>query len=119
MMHYGIDVSNYQGPISPVEALALKQAGVDFAFVLLTDGAGFRNPDAAGQTAALRSAGIYVGFYHFLETDATNADQILDFITMAHACGGTSLPLALDMERADSLGWNDLASRGASFARQI
>lgn len=119
MTHYGIDVSNYQGPISPVEALALKQAGVDFAYVLATDGTGFRNPDAPGQCAALRSAGIYVGLYHFYEVNGTNADQILDFITMAHACGGTSLPLALDMERADSLGWADLASRGASFARQI
>lgn len=118
-MRQGVDLSNWNGLISDQQARALRAAGIDFAYVLLTDGASFKNPDAPQQVAALRRAGIVVGFYHFLRPVETNADQILDFVTYAHGCGGTTLPLALDAEVTDFNGWADLAYRMASFARQI
>lgn len=117
MTRQGVDLSNWNGNISPLQAQEAKQQGLDFAYVLLTDGKGFRNPDAPQQIAALRSAGILVGFYHFFRPADPVYDQVINFLMYAHGCGGTTLPLALDTEVAAD--WQTLAYNMMQFARQI
>lgn len=55
----GIDVSNYQSS-------TFSTAGFSFVFVKATEGTSYINPKQAAQTAHARSAGMLLGFYHFL-----------------------------------------------------
>jgi hypothetical protein len=120
--HLGIDLSSYQGDISPAVAAGLKNAGIEFAFVKATQGGGtngYTNPDAHQQVNALRVAGIRVGLYHFVTVADTVSDQVQHFLPFAQALGGSDLPLALDIEQTDPAGWADLATKVMAIAMQI
>lgn len=55
----GIDVASYQGETYPT-------SGLDFVFVKATQGTTYINPKQGRQTATARTAGLALGFYHFL-----------------------------------------------------
>lgn len=58
-MIHGIDVASYQ-------AETYKTTGLDFVFVKATEGTKYVNPKMSRQAATARTAGLVVGFYHFL-----------------------------------------------------
>src|SRR6188508_74828 len=58
----GIDVSKWQGTINWP---AVKQGGVQFAFIRLSDGANYKDPKFATNWAGAKSAGIIRGVYQF------------------------------------------------------
>ena len=122
MTHLGVDLSSFQGTISPAQLAALKAAGVDFAFVKATQGGGtngYTNPDAPQQVKALRSVGIHVGLYHYVTVNDTVSDQVQHFLPFAQALGGSDLPLALDCETHDPAGWTSLAWKMVAIAMQV
>lgn len=55
----GIDVASYQSETYPT-------SGLDFVFVKATQGTGYINPKMGRQAATARTAGLALGFYHFL-----------------------------------------------------
>ena len=118
--HFGIDLSSYQG-VPSLASLRQLHAGnaVDFAYVKVTEGTDYTNPDARAQVEVLREAGIYVGLYHFLTPTAPIPEQVDDFLLTAQGLGGSDLPLALDSETAAPGGWPTLANDMVAFAMQV
>lgn len=55
----GIDVASYQPDV-------YSTSGLDFVFVKATEGTSYVNPRMARQAATARTAGLALGFYHFL-----------------------------------------------------
>lgn len=55
----GIDVASYQ-------AETYATSGLDFVFVKATEGTSYTNPKMKKQAATARTAGLVLGFYHFL-----------------------------------------------------
>lgn len=55
----GIDVSSYQSE-------TYSTSGLDFVFVKATEGTSYVNPKQHRQAATARTAGLALGFYHFL-----------------------------------------------------
>jgi GH25 family lysozyme M1 (1,4-beta-N-acetylmuramidase) len=55
----GIDVASYQ-------AATFTTSGLDFVFVKATEGTSYVNPKMNRQAATARTAGLALGFYHFL-----------------------------------------------------
>jgi hypothetical protein len=113
-MHLGRDFASYQGDLSPADC-----AGIDFAFVKITEGSNYKNPYAVQQCQALRAAGVHVGYYHFWDPGVPILDQLHNFHLYASTLGTTPLPLALDSETADPLGFQNLASEMMQFAMNV
>ncbi len=111
MSHLGRDYSSFQGNLSDADC-----EGIDFAYVKLTQGGSYQNPDAVQQVAKLRSHGVATGFYHFVTVTDLVGDQLHNFAMMAIALGGSQLPPALDIETTDPAGWAALAARIVNFA---
>jgi GH25 family lysozyme M1 (1,4-beta-N-acetylmuramidase) len=79
----GIDVASYQGETYPT-------AGLDFAFVKATEGTGYVNPKMGRQAATARTAGLALGFYHFLHAGNVAA-QAAYFVEHAPVLQGDML----------------------------
>jgi len=79
----GIDVASYQP-----ETFAT--SGLDFVFVKATEGTGYTNPKMAKQAATGRTAGLAVGFYHFLHPGDIKA-QAAYFVAKCGALPGEML----------------------------
>lgn len=116
MTHYGVDLSQYQGDI---DCTGWKAAGIDFAYVKVSEGGDIRNGDAIQQCAALRAAGIKVGYYHFVDTAPSVSDQFTNFSLYAMALGTPDLPTALDVESPDPAGWPALGNLVVNLALRI
>ena len=114
MSHLGRDFASFQGNLTPADC-----AGIEFAFVKATEGADYKNPYAPQQCAALRAAGVHVGYYHFFQPGVNVLDQLDNFHKMISALGPTKLPFALDNEVADGAGWPDLASKAMDFVQAV
>jgi GH25 family lysozyme M1 (1,4-beta-N-acetylmuramidase) len=56
---HGVDISSHQPDWTPAQ-------GDSFVFVKSTEGRSYRNPAAAAQVKRARTAGLVVGWYHFL-----------------------------------------------------
>ncbi|WP_340376438.1 GH25 family lysozyme [Streptomyces sp. SS7] len=86
----GIDVASHQSSTYDL-------TGVDFVFVKATEGTWYTNPKMAAQVSRARSAGVVVGFYHFLRKGGAQA-QAAYFVSKAEARPGEIL--ACDWESA-------------------
>lgn len=62
----GIDVASYQAETYPT-------TGLDFVFVKATEGTSYVNPKMSRQAATARTAGLALGFYHFLHPGGIQA----------------------------------------------
>jgi GH25 family lysozyme M1 (1,4-beta-N-acetylmuramidase) len=76
---------------------ALKAAGVEFAYVKLTEGLTWHDQLAADHVGGARAAGIPVGPYHFTRPGA-GVEQIDAFVAGIRKIGGPWLPPAVDYE---------------------
>lgn len=79
----GIDVASYQPEV-------ISPTGLDFAFVKATQGTSYINPKMGRQAASARTAGLVVGFYHFLVTGNIKA-QAAYFVDKAPEVQGDLL----------------------------
>jgi len=75
----GIDVASFQSEVYAT-------SGLDYVFVKATEGTSYVNPHMAKQAAVARTAGLGLGFYHFLHPGNVKA-QAQYFVRVA-----TSLP---------------------------
>jgi lysozyme len=91
----GIDVSHHQGVI---DWRAVAGAGKSFAFIRMSDGAGFRDPRFAANWAGAKAAGLMRSAYQFFrptESPVAQADLMLS--SMGPLQDG-DLPPTLDVE---------------------
>lgn len=82
-MIQGIDVASYQDG-------NYKTSGLDFVFVKATEGTRYVNPKMGQQAATARTAGLVLGFYHFLVTGNIKA-QAAYFVEKAASLQGDLL----------------------------
>lgn len=94
----GIDVSVYQGTIDWTK---VKAAGVEFAYIRVSDGTGSHDSKFAANWANARAAGVLRGVYQFFREDEdpiAQADLLLDAMG---ALEPDDLPPAIDVESVD------------------
>ena len=112
----GVDISRFQHSSLPIDFPKMAKSGV--AFVILKGSDGLASEDtvtrsfALADTAAVRAAGMYVGFYHFARIPRSNSrrvviqsakDQSVQALARLAELGGYSgytLPYVLDIESA-------------------
>ena len=61
----GIDVSDYQGDITPTEWTQIHNDGKDFAWSKATEGGGFTASTFVNNMNRGTTAGMYMGAYHY------------------------------------------------------
>ncbi|GEM_PF-2006505 len=66
MSSKGVDVSNYQGVINFAK---VKASGIEIVYIKATEGISYINPLLLSQHAGALSAGLRIGFYHYLGTN--------------------------------------------------
>src|SRR5665213_3510558 len=66
----GVDVSSYQGSINWT---SVKGAGITFAWAKATEGNYYQDVDYAGNMSNGKTAGVYMGAYHFARPDLNKA----------------------------------------------
>ena len=94
----GIDVSVYQGTIDWTK---VKAAGIQFAYIRVSDGTGSHDSKFAANWANARAAGVLRGVYQFFREDEdpiAQADLLLDAMGALEA---DDLPPAIDVESVD------------------
>jgi lysozyme len=104
----GIDVSYYQGTI---DWKAVKNDGVAFAFIRVSDGTGFIDPNFPTYWAESRAAGIVHGAYQYFRPGSdpiAQADLLLSKI--GSAMQPDDLPPVIDVETTDGLGTSAVAA---------
>jgi GH25 family lysozyme M1 (1,4-beta-N-acetylmuramidase) len=82
-MIQGIDVASFQPETFPT-------TGLDFVLVKATQGRSYVNPRMARQAATARTAGLALGFYHFLQTGHVK-EQAAYFVDKAVSVQGDLL----------------------------
>ena len=101
-MTEGIDISHWQGTISWP---AVAAAGKKFAFMKASESTDYTDPTYVTNRQQARSAGLYVGAYHFAQPSTELGDAIAEadhFLATATPASGDLLPV-LDLERSGSL----------------
>jgi len=94
----GIDVSVYQGTIDWPK---VKAAGVEFAYIRVSDGTGSHDSKFTSNWSNARAAGVVRGVYQFFREDEdpiAQADLLLDAMG---ALEPDDLPPAIDVESVD------------------
>lgn len=97
----GIDVSYYQGVI---DWAAVKNAGIDFAIVRVSDGTGFRDPQFARNWRESKANGLVRGVYQFFRPTQDPVAQADLLLAELDALGGIQpgdLPPVCDLEVRD------------------
>lgn len=90
----GVDVSHYQGEI---DFAALKENGIDFAYIKATEGSGHVDEQFAQNRKAAEEAGMLYGAYHFFSFDSEPAAQAALFMQTVGGMSGQLVPV-LDVE---------------------
>lgn len=91
----GVDVSHLEGAIHWQQ---VKEAGIAFAFIKVTQGSGFVDPRAQENLAQCRKFGIVAGMYHFYRHDVEPEAQAKHFVENLGARQPGDLIPAIDVE---------------------
>jgi GH25 family lysozyme M1 (1,4-beta-N-acetylmuramidase) len=113
----GVDVSYYDGD---VDWSATKANGVDFAFVRVSDGLTFHDPDFVQNWQGTKTAGVIRGAYQFFrpEDDPTEqADLVISSIGGKYTPG--DLPPVIDVEVSDGYGPSALAAKITTWVDRV
>ena len=112
----GVDISRYQHSILPLNFKQMAKSGVGFVFIKASDGN--KSDDAITRayvltdSPAAKTAGIYVGYYHFGRVPDSNSSAVLIASAQKQAAqalarlaelggyDGKTLPYVLDIESA-------------------
>ena len=104
----GIDVSYYE---SPINWTAVRNSGIRFAFIRVSDGTGFHDPKFASYWTAAKAAGVIRGAYQFFRPNQSITAQA---DLLINALGGTytpgDLPPVIDVEVTGSVSPATLAA---------
>jgi GH25 family lysozyme M1 (1,4-beta-N-acetylmuramidase) len=112
----GVDVSYYQGAIDWTKARA---AGIQFAFIRVSDGTGFRDPKFATYWAGSRAVGIAHGAYQFFRPNqdpTAQADLLVDTMGPLEP---DDLPPVIDVEATGGLSAATVASRVRAWVDRV
>jgi lysozyme len=90
----GIDVSHFQGEIDWFE---VRSAGICFAFIKATEGAGMSDPLFGQNWRGAKRAGVLRGAYHFCRPEV-NAEVQAQFFLQKLQDDAGELPPVLDLE---------------------
>lgn len=104
----GIDVSYYQDDI---DWGAVAADGIDFAFIRVSDGTGFLDPEFDDNWSGARAAGVVRGAYQYFRADgdaAAQANLLLDTMGPLEA---DDLPPVIDVESDEGLAPGDVAAQ--------
>ena len=112
----GVDISRWQHSTLPINFKQMAKSGIAFVFIKGSDGNSAEDtitrPLANTDSAAVKAAGMYVGYYHFARVPASNtrsvlisnaqkqAKQALARLAELGGYGGYTLPYVLDIESA-------------------
>lgn len=91
----GIDVSHYDGTVNWP---AVKAGGISFAFAKASEGETVTDSEFATNWAAMLTAAVPRGAYHFYTTSDDPVAQARHFIATVGAIAGTDLPPMVDIE---------------------
>lgn len=97
----GIDIASYQHPNgAAINWTSVASSGVRTAYVKATEGTTYVNPYYAGDAAAAKRAGLFVGAYEFARPDSADPAAQADALLSAAPYGGDALtlPPMLDLE---------------------
>ena len=104
----GIDVSSFQDG-TPIDYAAVAKAGYTFAYIKVSEGTYYLNPDALKDAQGFQSVGMATGGYLFFKPADVQDEQTSDFVKYYQAIGGWTLPIMLDVETPSTDGWATLA----------
>jgi lysozyme len=122
----GIDVSHLQGTVDWTQ---VRQAGKSFAFLKVTDGITWTDPQFAINWSGTLAAGLLRGAYHYYETNDDPTSQAENFLNAVHLAPG-DLPPVVDIEAlktgstasqvvADLQTWLDVIKKGTGRVPMI
>jgi GH25 family lysozyme M1 (1,4-beta-N-acetylmuramidase) len=89
---FGIDVSHHQG--GNLNFRAFRDAGIEFAFLKATEGAGFVDPRFQTNLRRARQAGLLVAAYHYVREGVAVQAQVDNVRRVVP----TDVPVVLDVE---------------------
>ena len=113
----GIDVSAWQGEI---DWNAVRNSGVEVAMLRASEGETVVDSTFERNYAGAKSAGVAVGFYHFMTADTVaGAQRQADFFAQVIAGKDADCLLALDMGDAVSLSDEELTAVALAFLTRI
>jgi hypothetical protein len=99
----GVDVSSYQG--ASINWTAAHAAGIEIAYVQISQGTGVVNPDAQSQIEGARAAGISVGAYHLCYPNLNTPQAEWAFFASHLGSLPVNLPNMLDDEIEINNAW--------------
>jgi GH25 family lysozyme M1 (1,4-beta-N-acetylmuramidase) len=112
----GIDVSYYQGV---VDWNRVKAAGIDFAFIRVSDGEVFKDPKFTNNWSGARSAGVIRGAYQFFRPNQNIAAQARIMIDAIGEHQPGDLPPVLDVEATGGVSAKNLATKIGQWVDQV
>lgn len=116
-LYTGIDVSEWQGRINWED---VRSAGIEVVYIRASEGRGYIDPDAMRNYNGAKSAGIKVGFYHYLtaRTEAEAIEQAQFFVSVVK---GLSIDcrLAMDFESFGTLGTYEINRIAKAFLQEV
>lgn len=116
----GIDVSRWQHPNNAaINYDAVAASGRKFAYIEATDGTTSINSYVSVDAKGFLAAGMEVGLYQFFRPDQNTDEQLSDFVKVAQACPGWTLPVMIDVETEAAEGWATLAKLIGDFRSNL
>lgn len=112
----GIDVSYYQGVI---DWTRVKDGGVEFAFIRVSDGATFRDPKFVSNWTESQSAGVIRGAYQFFRPAQDIDEQAQIMIDSLTQFSPGDLPPVLDVEATGDLPPETIAANATAWVEKV
>jgi lysozyme len=112
----GVDVSYHNGTINWAQ---VKSAGYEFAFVRISDGTGFRDPQFATNWAGAQGAGLIRGIYQFFRPNQDVVAQADMVIAAAGRPGPGDLPPVIDVEATGNLSPASVAAKVRAWVDRV
>lgn len=92
MTLFGLDISHHQS--SSLNLAQCRNEGVEFIFLKATEGSTFVDPAFVANLNKARAAGLLVGAYHYVRSNATVAAQVMNVVRTI----SKDVPVILDVE---------------------
>jgi len=112
----GVDVSYHNGTIN---WSLVKNAGYEFAFVRISDGTGFHDPQFATNYAGAKAAGLVRGIYQFFRPTQDVAAQADMVIAALGTRQPGDLPPVIDVEADGGLAPSTVAARVRTWVDRV
>ena len=111
----GIDISNFQGTVNGKQ---IKEDGYEAVYIMATEGVNFTSPTLEAQYNQCSSAGLYVGFYHFMLPSDNGTAQAQHFYNQTKNFK-MQCKIALDCETKNGYSQAQITQVAEDFANEI